>query len=100
MNYAAIIYCMLTRYVLCTHGPNGLLYSLNQLALKKLSLVSILLWGSPSIFFYVFFFFIFFKKDSFCDILFAFLDDKTLLKGSTVKGKNLLLQEQILCFNS
>ena len=23
-----IVYCMLTMYVLCTHGPNGLLYSL------------------------------------------------------------------------
>ena len=24
---AAIVYCMLSIYVLCTHGPKGLLYS-------------------------------------------------------------------------
>ena len=28
VNYAVIVYCMLTIYVLCIHGPNGLLYSL------------------------------------------------------------------------
>ena len=28
VNYAVIVYCMLTMYVLCTHGPNGLFHSL------------------------------------------------------------------------
>ena len=40
---------------------------------------------------------IFTKGSNFCDFLFAFLDNR---KGSTLKGKNLLLEEQILSIKS
>ena len=44
-------------------------------------------------------FLLFTKGDNFYDFLFAFLEDKALLKfGSTLEGKNLLLGEQILSF--
>ena len=41
---------------------------------------------------------IFTKVENFCDIVSVFLDDKVFPKGSTLKGKNLLLGEQILSF--
>ena len=34
------------------------------------------------------------------EFLFASLDEVTLLMGSTLKGKNLLLEEQILSFKN
>ena len=40
------------------------------------------------------------KGNNFHDFLFASLKDKTVQKGSTLKGRNLLLQEQILFFKS
>ena len=41
------------------------------------------------------------KGSDFCDFLLAFLDDKALpKKGSTLKGRNNLLRDQILPFNS
>ena len=41
------------------------------------------------------------KEDGFHDFLLTSLDDVALLKkGSTLKGKNLLLQEQILSFKN
>ena len=46
---------------------------------------------------------IFTKGNNFCDFLFAFIDNAALSKyliGSTLKGKNLLLWEQILFFKS
>ena len=42
-----------------------------------------------------------FKGRNLCDFLIAFSKKRSLLKmGSAVKGKNLLLQEQILSYNS
>ena len=35
-----------------------------------------------------------------CSFLFTFLDGKALSKGSTIKGKNMLLQKQVLSFKS
>ena len=52
--------------------------------------------GTPSCLFCSFFA----KGISFCDFLFASLEDEALPKGSTLKGKNLLLEEQILSFKS
>ena len=43
---------------------------------------------------------IFTKEINFCDFLFAFLDNIDSVKGSTFKRKNLLLEEQILLFQS
>ena len=43
---------------------------------------------------------IFTKGDTFCDSLFAFVEDIAPLKGSTFKEKNLLLWEQIIYFKS
>ena len=43
---------------------------------------------------------IFLKGDNFCDFLFAFLVMKPSHKGSSLKGKNLLLVEQIRSFKS
>ena len=40
------------------------------------------------------------KEDNFLDLLFTFLDDVALLNRSAIKGKNLLLEEQILSFKS
>ena len=40
------------------------------------------------------------KGNNFYDFLFTFLDNKSFAEGSAVKGKNLLLLEQIHSFNS
>lgn len=41
-----------------------------------------------------------FTKGNKCSFLFTFLDGKALSKGSTIKGKNMLLQKQVLSFKS
>ena len=48
----------------------------------------------------VIFFLIYAKGNNFWDFMVASLDEALLKRGSTLKGKNLLLEEQILSFKS
>ena len=60
------------------------------------NLINIKVNGYISIFFHQFS-----KGNNICDFMFASLEEKNPLKmGSTLKGKNLLLREQILSFKS
>ena len=72
------------------------IFSLNKTKQKKTKRTSFKVnWYLPC------FSAIFSKGDNFCVFLFASLDDEAFLKlGSTLKGKNLLLGEQILPFKS
>ena len=58
-------------------------------------------WGSKVYgYISVIFFLIYAKGNNFWDFMVASLDEALLKRGSTLKGKNLLLEEQILSFKS